>query len=72
MSRAISEQPFFVGGQWVHVGASIGVAHSQEHSRDLACLLDAADAALYRAKSWSRTASRPADPVSKLALVWDH
>jgi diguanylate cyclase (GGDEF)-like protein len=69
---AISKQPFFAARQMVHVGASIGVAHSREHGRDLACLLDAADSALYRAKSWSRTAANSAERVSKLALVWDH
>jgi diguanylate cyclase (GGDEF)-like protein len=72
IGHAISEEPFFAAGQMVHVGASIGVAHSREHGRDLACLLDAADSALYRAKSWSRTAANSAERFSKLELVWDH
>lgn len=72
ISQAISEQPFFVAGKMVHVGASIGFAHSLEHGRDLACLLDAADAALYRAKSWSRTAAASTERMSKLSLVWKH
>ncbi|GAB60626.1 sensor domain-containing phosphodiesterase [Rheinheimera nanhaiensis] len=47
-------QPFYLQGQQVHSGASIGIAHfDAEHSKPEAMLRDA-DAAMYQAKSMGR------------------
>jgi diguanylate cyclase (GGDEF)-like protein len=54
ISAAIGEQGYFVAGRTVHVGASVGVALSQEHGGELGLLLEVADMALNEAKSCSR------------------
>ena len=47
-------EPFPVAGQMLDVGASIGVAISPEHGRDLTTLMRAADIAMYHAKAQGR------------------
>jgi diguanylate cyclase (GGDEF)-like protein len=69
ISTAIGGQGYFVAGQMVHVGASIGVALSQEHGRELAGLLDVADMALHHAKSSGRAAVGPGARGARPALV---
>lgn len=54
--NAIAGRGYFVAGERVHVGASIGIALSEDHGNNLAELLEAADMALHRAKADGRTA----------------
>ncbi|MCC2975617.1 GGDEF domain-containing protein [Sphingomonas sp. PL-96] len=51
---AIGARGYFVAGQRVHVGASVGVALSPEQGADLPALLEVADLALQQAKSRGR------------------
>ncbi|MBB3911475.1 GGDEF domain-containing protein [Sphingomonas desiccabilis] len=57
MCAAIADRAYLVEGRQVHVGASVGVARSEEHGDDLAILLEVADLALHDAKSNGRVAS---------------
>lgn len=56
IGEAVAGQPYLVEGQNVYVGASIGVALSDDHLGTLAELIDAADMALHQAKSANRAA----------------
>lgn len=51
---AVATRGYFVAGQRVHVGASVGVALSPEQGDDLPALLEVADMALQKAKSSGR------------------
>ena len=51
------------------VGASIGIAMTPEHGSNAGCLLAAADAALYEAKSGGRSRCCVASPASSLAAL---
>jgi diguanylate cyclase (GGDEF)-like protein/PAS domain S-box-containing protein len=51
-------EPFFLDGNEIHVGASIGVAMYGEAARDAETLLSHADIALYRAKGEGRQTYR--------------
>lgn len=55
--QAIAGHAYLVAGQNVHVGASIGVALSDDHDGTLSELLEVADMALHRAKTRNRAAS---------------
>lgn len=59
ISAAIADRGYFVDGQQVHVGASVGVALSEEHGEDLPILLEIADLALHHAKSSRRVVAGP-------------
>ena len=59
ISAAIADRGYFVDGQQVHVGASVGVALSEEHGEDLPILLEIADLALHHAKSSGRVVAGP-------------
>ncbi|OWK28504.1 GGDEF domain-containing protein [Sphingomonas mucosissima] len=56
ISEAVAGQAYVVAGQNVHVGASIGVALSDDHGGTLSELLDVADMALHHAKTSNRAA----------------
>lgn len=58
IGAAISGRGYVVAGQRVHVGASVGVALSEDHGATLAKLQDVADMALHQAKSRNRAAGR--------------
>lgn len=53
MVTALTE-PFGLAGKSVAIGASIGIAMSPDHGRDLATLMRAADVAMYHAKDHGR------------------
>ena len=57
MCAAIADRAYLVAGQQVHVGASVGMARSEEHGDDLTVLLEIADLALHQAKSNGRVAA---------------
>jgi diguanylate cyclase (GGDEF)-like protein len=59
--RAVT-RPVLVGGQWVSVGASIGIAHAAPGS-EASEVLHRADVAMYRAKT-TRTAVEVADEAT--------
>lgn len=64
---AIATRGYYVAGQRVHVGASVGVALSPDHGFDLPDLLEVADIALQQAKSCGRLAparEREAAPIA--------
>jgi diguanylate cyclase (GGDEF)-like protein len=52
------------GGRHLAVTPSIGIALWPEHGASLEALLEAADAAMYRAKQAGRNAYRLAEPIS--------
>ena len=61
--RESLEASFVLDGQWVEVGASIGIARYPEHGRDTETLLRYADGAMYRAK---RANGLRVEPVESL------
>lgn len=54
VSEAVAGRAYLVAGQNVHVGASIGVALSDDHGGTLSDLLDVADMALHHDKTRNR------------------
>lgn len=56
IAEAVAGQAYLVAGQSVHVGASIGVALSDDHGGTLSDLLEVADMALHHAKMLNRAA----------------
>jgi diguanylate cyclase (GGDEF)-like protein len=53
--RVVEETPFEAGrGEWMRLTCSLGHATFPRHGRDRGTLLDAADKAMYRAKSLGR------------------
>ena len=55
-------QPFEIGGNHIHIGASVGVALAPADGNDAETLLKNADLAMYRAKSEGRNGVRYFEP----------
>jgi diguanylate cyclase (GGDEF)-like protein len=53
--EALSAEPYVLGDRGVDIGVSVGIALSGEHGEAFACLIEAADAALYQAKARGRS-----------------
>ncbi len=60
-------QPFFMGDQLLHIGATIGIATSGRDSSDAETLLRYADLALYAAKAERRGTCRHFEPAMDVA-----
>ncbi len=71
LRRKISE-PVNVGGETVHVGASVGIAIYPDHGRTADELIRAADMAMYAAKQDGRDRVRTFDPSLADALSSRH
>jgi diguanylate cyclase (GGDEF)-like protein len=65
-------EPFFVNGNVVNIGASIGIALAPEHGFYADDLLKMADLALYHAKSLGRNRYAMFEPVLGQAVVEKH
>ena len=65
-------EPFFVSGNVVNIGASIGIALAPEHGFYADDLLKMADLALYHAKSLGRNRYAMFEPVLGQAVVEKH
>jgi len=59
-------EPMLIVGQRVHIGASVGIALSSEHTEDASALLHCADLAMYAAKR-SGSVSRLHNKLKRLA-----
>lgn len=68
---ALCERPYLVGGAAVQIGASLGVALSRVFGHDFATLIEAADAALYKAKAAGRGRCAIAGRAPRLAASTD-
>lgn len=64
LRRTVAETPIEVGDARIAVTISLGVAVSPDHATDIAGLLKAADAALYRAKHGGRNRTEIALPAA--------